>query len=135
MNRVPLYVAVGLGGLVGSVLRYLLSILFTFSTHSIFPWATLVVNIVGTFMLAYILFHKRFKEKWPPLIFVGITTGVIGSFTTLSTVTFQIFELWQDHVIIAVIYTCTTVFGGLYVAFLGYKLANYQEGRPNNHVH
>lgn len=130
-NKLTLYFAVGIGGVVGSVLRYLISILFTFHTDMLFPWQTLIVNLIGSFLLAYIISHKSIREKLHPVIFTALATGVIGSFTTLSTVTFEIFTLWQEHVIIAVLYSCSTVFGGLFFSFFGFKLAEYRERRVN----
>ena len=85
---------VGIGGFIGAVLR--------FSIHTAvpadkFPWGTLAVNIIGSFILGYMFFAYAFdgslSNEWRA--FLGI--GVLGAFTTMSTFSFETMELFQNN--------------------------------------
>ena len=76
---------VGLGSFVGGTLRYLISTWMKNTCSQGFPWATLMVNLVGCFLLGvlFALFHRLglTNSSWCLLL----TTGVCGGFTTFST--------------------------------------------------
>jgi fluoride exporter len=80
-----LIIAVALGGAIGSVARYLVGIgsgkLFGLD----FPWGTLIINIVGSFLIG--AFVESFALRWdlPQAVRVFLTVGICGGFTTFST--------------------------------------------------
>lgn len=114
-----LYFFVGVGGMIGAMSRYGISLLFHANTF--FPWPTLLVNIVGSFLLTFSLFNRTIQYKLPPHLFTALTVGVIGSFTTFSAVTYETLQLWQNNVFIALGYILVSVFSSLiscYGAFL-----------------
>jgi len=78
---------VGTGGAIGAVLRYAVGQLIA---HDRFPVATLVVNVLGSFLLGLITFAGLDNEV---VLFVGV--GVCGSFTTYSSFSFQTVRLWE----------------------------------------
>lgn len=82
----PAYV-LGLGGAVGAVLRY-----YTYvgMRASGFPAATLVVNVVGSFVAGLVVFGTG--STGMVLFFV---VGVAGAYTTFSTFAFELIELWE----------------------------------------
>jgi CrcB protein len=81
MDRI---IVVGLGGFLGSVLRYLVS----GWTHALlgerFPWGTLAVNVVGCFVLGGLAASAYEGEALGPSARLFLFIGVIGGFTTFS---------------------------------------------------
>ena len=118
-----IYFAVGLGGVIGSSLRYLISLLFWSGSFPSFPTATLVVNLSGAFLLTFILFHPYTKFKLNPTIRAALTTGIIGSYTTFSTITLEVIMLARENISLMIVYLLMTIFGGLLCSFVGYKTA------------
>jgi CrcB protein len=116
------YITIGIGGMIGSILRYVLSRLLS-SAMSPFPIGTLAANLIGSFLLG--LFTSRLLERkvLPPYILSGIGTGLIGSFTTFSTFSVETVQLIKEgHLFLAFIYIVISFAGGLILAYSGYKI-------------
>lgn len=77
-------VFVGLGGLVGSVLRYLFS-LVPLRHASGFPLVTLVINVLGAFALGLVMAAVGKRAAFDPRALLFLKVGVCGGFTTFST--------------------------------------------------
>ena len=77
-------VFVGLGGLVGSVLRYLVSLL-PLRHESGFPLVTLGINVLGAFVLGLIMAFAGKAPSVDPRTLLFLKVGVCGGFTTFST--------------------------------------------------
>lgn len=77
----------GTGGAIGAILRYLIRLVLS---HDRFPFATLVVNVLGSFVLGLVVFATLSDEV---VLFVG--TGACGSFTTYSSFSVQTVRLWD----------------------------------------
>jgi fluoride exporter len=77
-------VFVGLGGLVGSVLRYLVS-LAPIRHESGFPLVTLGINVLGAFLLGLIMAYAGRSTALDPRALLFLKVGVCGGFTTFST--------------------------------------------------
>ncbi|AQS36257.1 camphor resistance protein CrcB [Shewanella psychrophila] len=81
MNNI-LFVA--LGGSIGAVFRYLISIFMVQLFGSAFPFGTLLVNILGSFMMGIIYALGEVSEVSPEIkAMVGV--GLLGALTTFST--------------------------------------------------
>lgn len=117
------YLAVVIGGFFGSILRYGIGLLLPNIDYSGFPWATFAVNISGAFLLTYILFHPMIQSKLDQVVITGITTGLIGAYTTFSAITVEIIMLSKENFVLAIIYIFSTLLFGLFSSFLGYKYA------------
>lgn len=80
---------VGLGGFLGSVLRYGISLWFNEKfPNSFVPYGTLLVNVVGSFVLGGILeFSLHSNMSYYLKLF--LTTGIMGGLTTFSTFSFE----------------------------------------------
>ncbi len=78
----------GIGGAIGAVLRYAVG---QWLVSERFPFATLVVNVVGSFALGVVVFSGVEGDL---LLFVGI--GACGSFTTYSSFSVETVQLWID---------------------------------------
>lgn len=122
-TMMKVYMAVFIGGVFGSVIRYGISLLMP-NTHYIhFPWATFIVNISGAFILTYLLFHPVIQSKIDNIIMKGITTGLIGAYTTFSLINIEIVLLAYENLLLSIIYFVSTLLFGLSSSLLGYKMA------------
>jgi CrcB protein len=77
--------AVAVGGAVGSVARYLMSIGAGKLFGTEFPWGTLIINITGSFLIG--AFIGLFATKWnlSQSVRIFLTVGICGGYTTFST--------------------------------------------------
>jgi CrcB protein len=88
-----------------------------------FPWATLGVNLVGSFALGLVLHLARLRG-WPDDVTLPIAVGFLGAFTTFSTFSVETFDLLRtDQAAEALAYVGLSVAGGLGAAALGYAAA------------
>lgn len=74
-----------LGGAVGSGGRYLVSSWALERLGGAFPYGTLIVNAVGSFLLGALLQLAALNTSFPPTLRVALAAGVLGGFTTYST--------------------------------------------------
>lgn len=119
------FLAVGLGGILGATGRYGISLLFH-NTQG-FPYPTLIVNLIGCFLLSYLLNQPAIKRKLPHNLFSALTTGLIGSFTTFSTLAVETVQLWYTNAAVAICYITVTICGGLALCLLGYTFASRKQ--------
>lgn len=111
---------IGIGGALGSVLRYTLGIIIH-ERHSKlnFPTATFLINISGSFLLGIFTgLQLNGVISADALLFIG--TGFFGGFTTFSTFGYETFELVKDRQTAkAISYVCTTLVLGVIAATVG----------------
>ena len=86
-------VLVALGGAAGSVLRYWLGLLVVRVTGPGFPWGTLLINIVGSFIIGWLATGARPDAVTLRLL---LMVGLCGGFTTFSSFSLQTLELLQQ---------------------------------------
>lgn len=120
--NIRLFIWIGIGGMIGATARYSISLLF--AGLSGFPYATLITNFIGCFLLSFLLSSIKVKEKFSPEIRTALGTGVIGSFTTFSTFALETVKLWSISILLALTYMMLSVCGGLLFCYAGFKLAN-----------
>ena len=82
--------AVGVGGFVGSVLRYLIG---NAIPNDAFPWATLAINVVGSFALAAIAGLALRGTIDNGNLSLMLRVGLCGGFTTMSTFSLEVVDL------------------------------------------
>ncbi|MDX8044714.1 CrcB family protein [Gracilibacillus sp. S3-1-1] len=123
MNKGKIFLAVGIGGMIGATLRYALAQAITFTS---FPLATAIENVIGCFVLAYVTFHPFIKGKLSSEVFTAITTGVLGSFTTFSTFIAES-VLLLDQLEWMFLYLALQTFACIGCCFIGAKLAKRKE--------
>src|SRR5438067_7377578 len=78
-----------LGGAVGTAARYLTALWAAAAFGSAFPFGTLIVNTVGSFLLAFIMHVSGATELISSDARAILTTGVMGGFTTYSTFNYE----------------------------------------------
>ncbi|MFZ1528519.1 MAG: fluoride efflux transporter CrcB [Ferruginibacter sp.] len=111
---------VGAGGALGAMARYFL---FTLLKNSHFPFATLVINITGSFGIG-LLFALSMKQHFlPASAMLFLATGICGGFTTFSAFSLENLELMQNgKLLLSFIYIAASVLLGLGACWLGFKI-------------
>jgi CrcB protein len=122
---------VGLGGGLGSVLRWWVGLVVGERYHGKFPLGTFLINVSGTFLIGYltVLFgvdwHDRYGHEMVLNAFV--LTGVLGGYTTFSTMQLDAANLaGKRHGVLAASYLFSSVLAGLLTGELGAVLARAQ---------
>lgn len=124
------WLAVTAGGLVGSELRYGLALAFPDQPGSL-PWATLWINVAGSFVLAALTTAWMARPRTAFWLRAGLGPGLLGSFTTFSAVVFAVDQLaraGQHTVWIA--YLALSLLLGLAAAAAGWRLGKRLTRQP-----
>ena len=118
MERV--LIVFGSGG-AGCVARYLVALAVG---RRAFPYATLVVNIVGSFLIGFILELALARKDVPANLQLALTTGFMGGFTTYSSFNFETTKLVLDgHPARGLLNVGATLAGGIAAGLLGLWVA------------
>ena len=115
-------VAVFCGGIVGTALRWRIDS-FIAHTSEQFPVSTLIVNVTGSFVLAYLV-GGLWERPLPHWLKVGVGPGVLGTFTTFSAVAIAWVTLTATgHLALAVLYLVLTLAFGFAAVWAGFHLS------------
>ncbi|UKA52920.1 CrcB family protein [Arthrobacter sp. FW305-BF8] len=115
------WTAVAAGGLLGTELRYGLGLLFPDQAGEL-PWATLGINLVGSFVLAALTTIWITRPQTAFWLRAAIGPGVLGSFTTFSAVVFSTDQLTRSGLPgPGLIYLGLSVLLGLAAAAAGWR--------------
>jgi fluoride exporter len=93
-----LYLLVGLGGALGSMARFWFSGVVANQFGATFPWGTLIVNVIGSFIIGFVATLTAPDGR----VFAGsntrqfIMTGICGGYTTFSSFSLQTLNLARD---------------------------------------
>ena len=110
-------VLVGVAGCVGALARYGIGVAVGVRP---FPWATLTINLVGSFLLGLVVVLGA-ERGWPEPTTVPLAVGFLGAFTTFSTFSYESYTLLRtDRVVTAAAYVAVSVVGGVVAAAAGY---------------
>jgi CrcB protein len=92
------WIAVAVGGAMGSVARFWLASAMTVLTGPRFPWGTLLINVLGSFVIGLVagLTLTPVRVSMLPDVRIFLMTGVCGGFTTFSAFSLQTLELLQN---------------------------------------
>jgi fluoride exporter len=119
---------IGIAGILGALTRYACTLLWNPASPEKLPWGTLFCNLSGCLVLSFIA-YSTFNQL-PAQLRLVITTGFIGSYTTFSSFSFEVFALIDaGRVWLAVIYIMVSLWGGLLFAWLGYRIALVRSSR------
>ncbi len=86
---------IGLGGFTGSILRYLVYLMLDRRVAN-WPWATLAVNVGGSFLLGIFMGHYLLQSQGNHFLRLLFAVGFCGSFTTFSTFAFENWQLLEQ---------------------------------------
>lgn len=110
---------VGVGGLFGSVLRYLAT-LATQNVSLTVPYGTLISNLAGCFVIGVVTELATRSEILSTEARLFLATGLCGGFTTLSSLVYELNRLLQDQeYFYAATYFASTFFGAFLCFYLG----------------
>jgi CrcB protein len=128
MTFLKVYLYVGAGGVIGSLLRFIISLLTLQAWGNIFPFGTLTVNLIGSFALGWFTKRLVLTRAISPHLSSAIGTGLIGSFTTFSTLSTEFLKLMQsgDYYTLT-LYAVISVIGGLIFASFGSRFGEYRK--------
>ncbi|MFA5574576.1 MAG: fluoride efflux transporter CrcB [Brumimicrobium sp.] len=115
---------VGLGGGLGSVLRYLTSIITEKYNTNLFPLATFTANILGCLLIGLLIGVIGQNVQENQNLKLLLITGFCGGYTTFSAFSSENFSLLQNHNYwIAIIYIGASVIVGVFAVWLGFVIA------------
>ncbi len=108
----------------GTLARYLLQGIVQTRTGGTFPSGTLVVNLIGCFLIGgigqYALLHLSFPPEWR----IALTVGFLGGFTTFSAFSWETVRMLQDgQWRNGTIYVLASMIGGLLCVISGMRIA------------
>jgi CrcB protein len=111
---------IGFGGFLGSILRYVVGKSIDGKINASFPWGTLTVNVVGSFIIGFVYMLAMRKvgitENWR--LFLG--AGFCGGFTTFSTFAWENVSLLDQKLIgTSLIYIISSVVIGILAIVAG----------------
>jgi CrcB protein len=113
-------------GALGSGARYLVSL---WLGSRAFPYATLAVNLAGSFAIALVLELSIRIAGFPPNLRLALSTGFLGGFTTYSSFNYETTALFQSEQILrGLVYLGATVLGCLGAGLLGLAAARRLAG-------
>jgi len=116
---------VGLGGFIGSVLRFLVSKLNLYVHFLSIPVGTLTVNILGSFVIGILAGVSAKSEIITPDLRLFLMVGICGGFTTFSSFSNENMMLMQNgQFLSALLYTGLSILLGFIAVYLGYISAN-----------
>jgi len=93
--RMSLWLVIGVGGFIGAILRFIISGWIQNGVVT-FPLGTLGVNFLGSFFVSLVLYLSEYRGFFSEEIRIFLTIGVLGSFTTMSTFSFESFKLLEQ---------------------------------------
>ena len=113
----------GIGSFFGGALRFYISTLMKSLCGRGFPWGTLFVNILGSFIFGLLFgIFSRHGQQTNSMCLL-LTTGLCGGFTTFSTFANEAFQMLHNgNTISFVIYISISLLMGLLLVALGYKI-------------
>jgi CrcB protein len=119
-----IYLAIAVGGTLGCWARYAMTNLVQAIYGRDFPYATLSINLLGSFLMGFLFIETLERLTVPPPVRTGILTGVLGGYTTFSTFEMEtLLLIEQGEAAKAVLYLILSVGGGFLGAFGGAYIA------------
>jgi CrcB protein len=109
-----------LAGAAGTGARYLMSTWVSRASGAAFPWGTLAVNLLGSFLLGLVMEIGLATGVLPPTLRLTLATGLLGGFTTYSSFNYETLQfLRSDSWLLASVNVGATVLGCLAAGIAG----------------
>ncbi len=111
---------IALGAAIGANARYMVTLLALRQWGPAFPYGTLIVNVLGSFVIGFIMVlgttRLTLSETWRLLL----VTGLLGGFTTFSSFSYEAYQLYvTGNLWSACLYLAGSVVFGLLALLLG----------------
>ena len=123
--------AVGVGGMLGTGIRMLADTVIPHEATG-FPFSTLLVNVVGAFVLGVLVSSIWTRPRTPNWLRAGLGTGLIGSFTTFSALIASLLtEATHGMWWLAILYLLASLVLGFAAATLGLRIGHRLPPEPD----
>jgi CrcB protein len=118
------YLAIAIGGVLGCWARYAMTNLVQAIYGRDFPYATLSINVLGSFLMGFLFVETLERLTISPYLRIGILTGFLGGFTTFSTFAMETLLLAEQgeaakgflYLALSMLLGLAGAFGGAYIA-------------------
>ena len=121
-----LILAIAVGGALGAVSRYKAGYWLAQVLGHGFPWGTLAVNIIGSFLMGLLVEGAAVRWHLDGNLKALLMTGLLGGFTTFSTFSLDVVTLLQrDQILLAGVYLLGSVIVSILALFLGILLIRW----------
>jgi CrcB protein len=116
--------ALAVGGTLGCWARYGMTVLVQAVYGRDFPYATLSINVLGSFLMGFLFIETLERLTISPELRTGVLTGFLGGFTTFSTYSMEVLLLvGQGENVKAMLYVVLSAILGFGAAFAGAYIA------------
>lgn len=129
MTRYATFFWICLAGAAGTGTRYLIALWAAQRFGTSFPYGTLIVNLVGCFLVAVIM-HTAILTAWSPAIRSALTIGFLGGLTTYSNFNYETTRMVQDGAAgLAALNALLTLVGCFAAGWLGIIVSRHVVGQ------
>ena len=113
---------VALGGAFGASLRFIFSSFFNLFYPNL-PIGTFVVNALGSFIIGILINTLEMRNSSEMFIKYFLIIGVLGSYTTFSSFSYEVIELYNNKkLLLSIIYILASVISCIVAAYIGYNI-------------
>lgn len=120
MSRIYIYLAIAGFGVLGCWARYVMTQLVQSIWGTAFPYATLIINVSGAFMMGFLFVETLDRLTLPVAVRTGILTGFLGGYTTFSTYMMETLLLTEQGLVFrSLLYVVFSTVFGFAAAFFG----------------
>lgn len=118
------WVAVFIGGGLGSLLRYAVGLYFKSNSQD-FPWSTFIANIFSCFIAGLVLGLIQ-KNYLPDTSRALLISGFCGGFSTFSALSVESLALWQsENYLVLGVYIIASIVSGIVMVLIGNSFAHF----------
>lgn len=118
------FIAIAIGGTIGCWARYVQTNLVQLVYGRDFPYATLSINVTGSFLMGFLFIETLERLTTSPELRTGILTGFLGGYTTFSTYSMELLLLTEQgefakaglYFMLSAILSFGGAFAGAYIA-------------------
>ena len=113
---------VATGGALGASLRFVSSSFFNLFFPNL-PIATFFINVLGSFIIGLLINALEMRSSSEIFIKYFLIVGVLGSYTTFSSFSYEVIELYNNKkFLLSIIYILAAVFSCIVAAYAGYTI-------------
>jgi len=113
---------VATGGALGASLRFVSSSFFNLFFPNL-PIGTFFVNVLGSFIIGLLINALEMRSSSEIFIKYFLIVGVLGSYTTFSSFSYEVIELYNNKkLFLSIIYILASVFSCIVAAYAGYTI-------------
>ena len=113
---------VSAGGALGASLRFISSSFFNLFYPNL-PIGTFFANVLGSFIIGLLINFLEMRSSSEIFIKYFLIIGVLGSYTTFSSFSYEVIELYNNKkLLLSIIYILASVFSCIVAAYAGYSI-------------